>query len=236
MELKPSEPRTRRAVLAAGLGAAAATAASALRGPALVSAGNGDVVTVGGNLTGTQFTRIVCTGNPAFVGQSDAFSGFAGSSGSGAGVSGDSTSGIGVAGFGATFGVDGRSANTNGVGVRGFASATSGSTVGVVGRVDSPDGISVLARNTAGGSALVVEGKARFRRSGKATIKAGNASKKVTLAGVAGSSMVLAVLAQNRAGRYVRAVVPASGSFTIYLNNTVSSDTKVSWFVLDPFA
>jgi hypothetical protein len=132
-------------------------------------------------------------------------------------------------------GLDGRGFGTGGVGARGWATSTSGQTVGVVGRVDSASGFGVLARNTAGGTALEADGKVRFRRSGKATISAGASSKKVTLAGVGSTSMVFAVLAQSRSSRWVRAVVAASGYFTIYLNGTVSSNTLVSWFVLDPF-
>ena len=50
---------------------------------------------------------------------------------------------------------------------------------------------------------------------------------------MATNSRVFAVLASNRSGRYVRAVVPAAGKFTIYLNTTVTSTTVVTWFVLD---
>ena len=45
--------------------------------------------------------------------------------------------------------------------------------------------------------------------------------------------MVFAVLASNRVGVYVRAVVPAAGKFTIYLNSKVTANSAVSWFVLD---
>jgi hypothetical protein len=55
----------------------------------------------------------------------------------------------------------------------------------------------------------------------------------VTLAGTSSASRVFAVLHSNRAGRYVRAVVPTTGSFTIYLNTTVTSATYIAWFVLD---
>ncbi len=55
----------------------------------------------------------------------------------------------------------------------------------------------------------------------------------ISLAGVASNSRVFAVLASNRSGRYVRAVVPTTNSFTIYLNTTVTSTTVVTWFVLD---
>jgi hypothetical protein len=41
------------------------------------------------------------------------------------------------------------------------------------------------------------------------------------------------VLHSNRASRYVRAVVPTTGSFTIYLNTSVTSATYVAWFVIN---
>ena len=56
---------------------------------------------------------------------------------------------------------------------------------------------------------------------------------KVTLAAATSSTRVFAVLHSNRSGRYVRAVVPTTGSFTIYLNTTVTSSTYVAWFALD---
>jgi hypothetical protein len=248
------KPATRRAVLAGGLGAIAASLVGAVR-PRVAEATNGDVVTVGGVFTGTSQTRILGDGVPAFNGQSNTSYGLVGGSNTQAGVLGNSISGDGVVGssnnsngvralsqfgvglraVGETFSVDAQCSSSTGVGVRGWDLSPTGTTVGVVGRVDSPGGFAVLARNTAGGTALSAQGKIRFNRSGKTTITAGHSSKKVTLSGVASSSMVFAVLAQSRVGRYVRAVVPASGYFTIYLNGTVSSNTAISWFVLDPF-
>ncbi|HET9083150.1 MAG TPA: hypothetical protein VFN41_02010 [Candidatus Limnocylindrales bacterium] len=81
--------------------------------------------------------------------------------------------------------------------------------------------------------ALTVAGKVTFSRSNRATIGAGRSSLKVNLPGTTSSSRVFAVLHSNRAGRYVRAVVPTTGSFTIYLNTTVTSATYVAWFVLN---
>jgi hypothetical protein len=81
--------------------------------------------------------------------------------------------------------------------------------------------------------ALDVRGKALFSRSGRATIAAGQSTKKINLTGVSFSSLVFAVLRSNRSGRYVRAVVPTAGSFTIYLNTTVTSSTYVVWFVVN---
>ena len=83
------------------------------------------------------------------------------------------------------------------------------------------------------GIGLDVVGKARFSRSGKAVITTGKKSVKVTLAGVTSGSLVFANLATNAAGKYVAAVVPASGSFTIYLNANASGSVSVAWVVLD---
>ena len=50
---------------------------------------------------------------------------------------------------------------------------------------------------------------------------------------VTSASRIFAVLHSNRSGRYVRAVVPTTGSFTVYLNTTVTSATYVAWFVIN---
>ncbi|HLX35547.1 MAG TPA: hypothetical protein VKR30_09955 [Candidatus Limnocylindrales bacterium] len=94
-------------------------------------------------------------------------------------------------------------------------------------------GIGVYATAPAAGVALKTSGKVVFSRSGHATMAAGTSTKTVSLAGVTSASMVFAVLASNRSGRYVRAVVAGSVSFVIYLNTTVLSSTLVSWFVLN---
>jgi hypothetical protein len=101
---------------------------------------------------------------------------------------------------------------------------------GVFGGTASADGVGVFgASDHADGFGLVVDGRAMFSRSGKATVNAGTKKEVVNLAGCTVNTIVLAVLAQNRSGRYVRAAVPELGKFTIYLNGDVGSDTKVSW-------
>jgi hypothetical protein len=132
----------------------------------------------------------------------------------GTGVWGDSPD-VGVYGSGST-GVEGY----GGWGVAGFANGTVGS-VGVYAQADLPS------------RALYVDGKAHFTRSGRSTIGAGRSSITINLSGTSSGSRVFAVLHSNRAGRYVRAVVPTTGKFTIYLNTTVTSATYVAWFVLD---
>ena len=117
------------------------------------------------------------------------------------GVIGSGSGGVLGDGF---FGVLGGSATPGGVGVFGIG--------------DDPDAFG-----------LVVDGRAMFSRSGRATVNAGKKKKVVNLAGCTANTLVIAVLAQNRASRYVRAAVPEAGKFTIYLNNDVGKNTKVSW-------
>ena len=124
-------------------------------------------------------------------------------------------------------------------GVFGYCAIDS-AAVGVLGRTTTGKGVRGDATTGTGGYfastsglALDVAGKARFSRSKRVTIAAGASSLKVTLAGVTTSSLVLANLQSNRAGFYVQAVVPASGSFTIYLNKATTAATFVAYFVLN---
>lgn len=207
-----SAPRTRRALLTAGLGAAAATAATALGRPAPTRGANGDPILVGQTVTGSARTLINMTA------VTDQVTFWSESSGA--------TGGTGLLG---------QSLGDEGVGVVGTAQGA-GATKGVVGIVTSPDGIGVDARNTQGGVALRAAGSIRYSWSGKATIGAGKAKEVVAFPGVDSTSLIFVVLANSRASRWVRAVVPSSGYFTIYLNGTVGKNTKASWFILDRWA
>ncbi|HEX2754021.1 MAG TPA: hypothetical protein VHM48_01085 [Candidatus Limnocylindrales bacterium] len=147
----------------------------------------------------------------------------------GTGVYGESS--IGVWGFGG-WGVFGAS-DATGTGVYGF----SGSTVpaapahtGVFGYSDS--GYGVYARALTG-TALYVNGKARFSRSGVISITSGHRSITKTLSGVTASSMIIAMAQNLVTGVFVQAAIPGSGKFTIYLNKTVTATTKVAWFVIN---
>src|SRR5262245_15632671 len=72
-------------------------------------------------------------------------------------------------------------------------------------------------------TALKVEGKATFSRSGIATVPAGKRSIKKSGVPLSASSMVLATIQVDRVGIYVEAAVPnvAGSSFTIDLNKVV---------------
>jgi hypothetical protein len=132
--------------------------------------------------------------------------------------------GVGVVGESDDWGVLGLGS----VGVWGYG------PYGVVGESASPTGVGVTAvAQSATSLALDVQGKVRFSRSGRTSVAAGHSTKVVTLAGVSASSRVFALIHSNRGGRWVRSVVPTTGSFKIYLNGTVSSSTYVAWFVLN---
>jgi hypothetical protein len=123
------------------------------------------------------------------------------------------------------------SAGTDAVGVYG---ETTNKGVGVRARA-TDNGVGMLAENTGAGPALQVEGKAVFSRSGSATILGGASSVTVSGVDITGDSLVFALLQKRRSGKHVEAVdlSPSTDSFTIWLNRTVSSNTKVAWFIAD---
>lgn len=132
----------------------------------------------------------------------------------------DGIAGAGVWGQSGDFGVVGDGT----IGVLGDG------VVGVLGVATDISGVGVHAvTDVAGALSLRVAGKAEFTRSGRATIAKGTAKKTISLAGCTTSTLVLAVLGSNRSGRWVRAVVPGSGQFTVYLNTTVTAATFVVW-------
>jgi hypothetical protein len=149
--------------------------------------------------------------------------------GSSTGVYGEGDTGVwGYGGWG-VFGAS----DSSGTGVYGFSGASVPSApahVGVFGYSDS--GTGVYAKSASNGTALYVNGKARFSRSGRTSIAAGS-SKKITLAGVTSSSYVIATLQTNRAGLTVQSVVCGAGSFTIYLNKSVSATTSIGYLVIN---
>jgi hypothetical protein len=284
--LQPDGRRSRRAVLAAAAGGAAALAVNALRPSAIEAAAtNMQTETDNATVAPTGVTNATADSEALFGHATAGGIGVEGTTLTGTGVLGESVSGTGVEGnAGPGMGVLGRStdttdpaSNTRNAGVVGvagdfgaipdniglsgiFGYADASPTDGFVGTGvwgDSPDwgiagtgsggvsgygffgvvgiagaasGIGVYAAvDDPAARALRVEGRAEFTRSGRTTVKAGKASRTVTLSKCTSSTLVLAVLSNNRSGRYVRAVVPAAGQFTIYLNNSVSKDTSVTW-------
>jgi hypothetical protein len=108
MAADPTSPRSRRSLLAAAVGAAAATVASALGRPLSVEAADGDVVHVGALHSGDSATMFQVSNSDVALG---------GHSTSGWGVAGTSATGFGVIGQSELVGVAGES--TTGPAVRG---------------------------------------------------------------------------------------------------------------------
>ena len=158
--------------------------------------------------------------------------GFSEISGNAAGVWGDTVDGTGVIGSG-FWGVYGNGA----VGVIGDVFSGGTGVYGFVGNGGIPDptpdvGVEARAESSTS-TALNVVGKARFSRSGLTRVLRNGSSKKIILPGVTTSSYILATLQTRRTGVYVHAVVPAAGSFTIYLNKAVTATTYIGYLVIN---
>jgi hypothetical protein len=254
--------RSRRALLAAAAGGAAALAATAAM-PLTALADTGDPVIAGQANTADATTSLAnsATGSDGFVATATGLgAGLIGSSTESAGVIGtsvddteaalrDDTVYTGVYGWAPTnedpfgpfaTGVWGDSSDVGvygsggtglyGEGVAGVVGFGSG--VGVFGYTDSPSAPGIEAYSDEG-VALRVTGKVQFSRSGRKPMSSGKSNVVVTLAGSTKYSKIFAVLATSESGRWVRAVVPAAGKFTVYLNTTLTSSAVVSWFVID---
>ena len=259
MSLETNVPRTRRALLGAAVGAAAATVASALGRPLPAAAADGEAVLVGHSYESSSPTQIRSS-DTAFLGQSTGWR-LAGVTGEHVGENGFGVQGIvpegapgyGVYGSGGEAGTRGVSMNTGveGVGVitgvrgdgadfgvEGIAhegGGPDGEGVGVVGSAKRGTGVVAISPL---GTALAVTGKASFSRSGRATVAAGRSYVDVDLrtkGGLSGTPLILATLQTYRSGLSVAAArknYPSTGKFRIYLNKAAAGPTYVAWQVL----
>ncbi|MFL5714861.1 MAG: hypothetical protein ACJ769_09390 [Chloroflexota bacterium] len=233
MALDSSSQRSRRALLTAALAATAVTVAETVARPLSVAAADGDQFVLGAANTATAQTSLSgATAERAFdvVTEFGAEAIRGNADGGGVGVHGVSGDGIGVLGenLGVGTGVYGKGGDGNGV------HGVSNDFSGVVG--ESSDGIGVSAWSSFG-TALRVDGKAHFSRSGKATVTAGHLSVTVTVhGGLAGAPLCFANLRAYRSGVAVAAVrpnYPTAGKMRIYLTKAVSRSTSVAWLVTD---
>jgi hypothetical protein len=242
MASDPTAPRSRRALLTAAAGAAGAVAASAAL-PLTAAAAPVNMQTEQDNPTiDTTSVTQSAAGHVSFKARTTNtdFAGLVGSTGDETNSLEDESAFTGIYGFSPTnpdpdFFATGVWGDSDDVGTygSGLIGVMGDGAIGVVGRADL-GGVGVDALNfDATGIALRVTGKVIFNRSGKKTISAGRSSVRIDLPGVSANSRVFAVLHSNRSGRYVRAVVPSTNYFTIYLNTTVTSATFVAWFVLN---
>lgn len=210
------EPTSRRAVLVAAVGAAAATAADAILPQQHARAANGDPLILGqANVAGDQTTlegQVFLQTPPTPPGAIT----------------------LEVAGSGnvAVY------AHGGGTGVFGETEGVT-ATSGVIGVANGEVGVGVSALNPYG-VGLFVRGKAKLAsRSGRVTVSAGKSFVDVDLrqkGGLTGTPLCFANLMSYRPGVFVTTVrpnYPADGRVRIYLNRAVSSNTFVAWFVLN---
>lgn len=248
---------SRRAMLGAGL--AGTVLGVALARPGVVSAADNDPVLVGQPHTASNSTTITNASGDAITGitgnsNSSGVSGSTNNLSGGTGVSGTSAgSGAGVAGISAAgHGVEGRSVSSIGVigqsesGVGVYGLSTDGT--GVVALTTSTEpallalsssvgagGVAVRAQAPTGGTAISAVGRVDLDRSGRATIRAGKRSVRVTVpGGLTGASLAFANLTAYRRGVHIAAVTsdPTTERITIRLNKAVAAATPVAWFVL----
>jgi hypothetical protein len=147
--------------------------------------------------------------------------------GTGAGVVGSGNgTGTGVFGLG----------GVSGTGVHG----TTQTGTGVTGQATAAGGVGVLAQNTAGGTALQVNGPAAFTRAGTAQIPYPSKTATVTIPGGLSPSALVLATAQNNLGVYVIAAVPgtSTGTVKITLNKAAGTASApktaiVAWFVVN---
>jgi len=188
------------------------------------------------------------TGVYGFGNNSTASTGVWGDSAQGYGVYGSSSTGDGVYGVSGSesgvygsgfFGVYGYPGSAGGAGVLGQADPTDVGLYGwtgdpKVGPGVPPVGVGVYAAaQTTALTALAVSGKVKFSRSGRKAMTSKLVSINVPLAGVTKASYVIATLQTSVTGCYVRAVVPATGSFTIYLSKAPGKTVYIGYMVIN---
>jgi hypothetical protein len=212
MPIDTSSPRSRRAMLAAAIGAIAASAAGAVIPRSSATAANGDSLILGSSTNAATAATILSSSTSGVVlqVQTDSSQGVSGDA-----ILGTATYGNGVVGS-APHGVGVYGISPDGIGVDGY----SASAIGIRARSGS-------------GLALSVDGRVHFNTSGRTWIRAGQASVTITQGGTRSTSRVFATLASNRPGRSVRAVVPTTDKFTVYMNAAMTSDAVLTWWVLD---
>jgi hypothetical protein len=109
-------------------------------------------------------------------------------------------------------------------------------SAGVLGRGTMTGQYGVVAtHDTAAGTALKVEGRATFSRSGRVTITKTHGGCTVTVAsGISATTLILATL-QGSAGTGVYLVYAKYASpttFTIKLNKAATSTVQIAWFII----
>ncbi len=95
-------------------------------------------------------------------------------------------------------------------------------------------GVGVYARaESTSQTALQVVGKFKFDRAGRQSLSSTQTSKKFTKTGVTSSSQILATLQTSVSGLYIRAVVPTTNAFTVYLSKAGGKTVYFSYMIIN---
>jgi hypothetical protein len=208
---------TRRGVLAAGVGVAAAVASVATARSA--RAADGDPVLMGQINEGVNTTTLK-TKETSLYAVSDT---------DGPSLAGESLSNDG-------YGLQGTSPYIGVNAVGGELGVYTISDYGTAVRALTYDRTAVASPTAVPqGYALRVQGAVAFSRSGRATVPAGSDRVTVSLADVRPGTSILATLQQYRPGVSVEAAVPNAGAKTVLLvlSKRVNVATPVAWLALD---
>ena len=217
-------------------GVASGTSGSGVEGQGVSTGGIG--VRALGISTGTYSTSTSAEGIYAQSGSTT--SAYPGTTRNGVHGVTDSASDAGVWGeaLGGGWGVAGvtNSTGTTNSGVWGANEGTGPGVRGSSGTTGAGSGIGVLAEAGAAGTALSVSGKAKFSRSGIASIAAKKKSAVVTGVPLTTASAILLTL-QNNVAVNVHGAIPnvAGSKFTINLSAAVPAGktAKVAWFIVN---
>jgi len=131
-------------------------------------------------------------------------------------------------GDGGTIGVFGFTQGT-GTGVFGYAGAIP------PGGIPVPGNVGVMAKAAAAGTALWVDGRTRFSRSGRSAVSSGKTYKDVPVpGGVSSASQIIATATKYVSGTYVQAAVYRSSTvIRVYLNKKATTTVYFAWIVLN---
>lgn len=233
--------QTRRGLLTGAALGVAVVAVEVAR-PGAAQAADGDPVRAGATTLANTKTSLHNDGDQNFIGDGlEVRGGPAGGSGLIARSFGGGSPGILAEGD-----ANGITAITVSSASSGLYGENAGGGYGVAGRSNEPggtavygealgaSGIAVRAKAAVAGTALKVEGKATFSRSGKRVFPAGSSVQTVALPGLTTAALILATLQKHAAGITVASAVPGSGSFVLRLTAPApAGGLTVGYFVLN---
>jgi hypothetical protein len=236
----------RRALMLGAAATGAGVAASLAGGTAEAAPDSSGAVLLGKDNSTRSTTQVITRGGSGLKGQTYA-SGQSGVVGfdtstekGGHGVYGRSIHGFGILGISEhSTGIVGQNTTPGQSGVAGIDLAPGKGGSGLFGQSHGGDAILATSENgnalhctSQHGTALLVEGKAKFSYSGVTSVPRGHKTVTVTHGGVTSSSIVIATIQKPQSGISIEGAEPGAGSFTITLTGSPSASVPVGWIIL----